>query len=86
MNIVMLGQLADIFTTYMGLTIGGGYEGNPLMRLAFKHLGFTGTAVLKLGVVMFSMRGGDASPLMGAITWFAPINNTILLTTTKRDK
>jgi hypothetical protein len=81
MNLLMLGAIADILTTYIGLQQPGTREANPIMRLAMKHLGFTGMAICKLGLHVWLMRHGDASPLATSIVWLGPVNNTILLTT-----
>lgn len=75
MNILMLGAIADVLTTYIGLQKFGMREANPVAKWMFENLGFTNSVIIKLGFSVFLAR--YASPLSCAISWTAPINNII---------
>jgi uncharacterized membrane protein len=75
MNILVLGQFADVLTTYIGLQKFGMREANPIAKWMFENLGFTNSVILKLGMAIFLSK--HAGSLSCAITWTAPINNII---------
>ena len=82
---LLLGQIADVATTNLGLDLGIGWEANPFMALAQAHLGtpwwvpklllvaLAGIAVLLTRVRRFRVG------LVIAASWIAPCLNFLQL-------